>query len=77
MVYAIGAVLEDPGLMDLLVFEIAETYARDRCAYNENAPAYTLIYAREVRLTAETAKTFMEMCKELDQTGERKLHDFV
>jgi ubiquitin-conjugating enzyme E2 D/E len=62
---SIASLVDNPGLEDPLVPEIAETYCRDRKAYEENARVYTKRYANEVDLTAETAKRFAEICKEL------------
>jgi ubiquitin-protein ligase len=41
---SIGSVLDDPGLDDPLVPEVAETYLRDRSTYDENARLYTQRY---------------------------------
>jgi ubiquitin-conjugating enzyme E2 D/E len=60
----IASLLDNPGLEDPLVPEIAETYCRDRRAYEENARVHTKRYANEVELTAETAKRFVEVCEE-------------
>ena len=45
LLLAICALLDDPCVDDPLVPEIAETYVRDRAAYDENARFYTKSYA--------------------------------
>ncbi|ORY03421.1 ubiquitin-conjugating enzyme-like protein, partial [Clohesyomyces aquaticus] len=42
---AISSILDDPGLDDPLVPEVAEMYLRDRSTYDENARLYTQRYA--------------------------------
>ncbi|KAF2013435.1 UBC-like protein, partial [Aaosphaeria arxii CBS 175.79] len=45
MLLSMISVLDDPGLDDPLVPEIAQTYVKDRKTYEENARAYTKKYA--------------------------------
>lgn len=62
---SITSILDDPGLDDPLVPEIAEMCIRNRAQYEENAKAYTQKYAREARPTQETVERFIRICEEL------------
>jgi ubiquitin-conjugating enzyme E2 D/E len=66
---SITSILDDPGLEDPLVPEIAEIYVRDRTLYEENARAYTKKYACEVSPSPETIERFIGICEELAHDG--------
>jgi ubiquitin-protein ligase len=70
MLLALVVLLENPGLEDPLVPEIAELYIRDRSAYEENARLYTHRYANEVSPTPELLQRFVGICEELGEKGE-------
>ena len=53
LLLSILSILDDPGLEDPLVPEIAEAYLRDPDLYRENARKYTIQYAMASDLTAE------------------------
>lgn len=64
-VISISSLLEDPGLEDPLVPEIAETYVTNRSIYDENARVYTERYARKISPTLETIERFVWICEKL------------
>jgi ubiquitin-conjugating enzyme E2 D/E len=60
---SIASILDDPGLEDPLVPEVAETYLRDRSTYEENASLYTQKYANlEYLSTDEGMERCFQMC---------------
>jgi ubiquitin-conjugating enzyme E2 D/E len=67
---SIASILDDPGLDDPLVPEVAETYLRDRSTYDENARLYTQKYANPDYLSTDDGlERCYQMCVEI--TGKK------
>jgi ubiquitin-protein ligase len=60
---SIASILDDPGLDDPLVPEVAETYLRDRSTYDKNARLYTQKYASpDYLFTDDGLERCFQMC---------------
>jgi len=63
LLISIASILDDPGLDDPLVPEVAETYVRDRSTYDENARLYTQRYASPDYLFTDAGlERFFQVC---------------